>query len=156
MGEYGTMSISELTEYNQIYREAHAEPREEHANGEKPVVEKNLAKEEIYHKFWEQPAPWRSIDKAKNDKWLSGKSLTDARVSKGLDPWEIPSHTQFDERPHTPHLRNFFETVRDGGSQDDLYCPAIEGFRTTVTCMKIHDALANGGKLEFKPEEFEV
>ncbi|NRB43411.1 MAG: Gfo/Idh/MocA family oxidoreductase [Verrucomicrobiales bacterium] len=156
MGEYGTMSISELTEYNQIYREAHAEPWEELANGETPVVEKNLAKEEIYHKFWEQPAPWRSIDKAKNDKWLSGKSLTDARVSKGLDPWEIPSHTQFDERPHTPHLRNFFETVRDRGSQDDLNCPAIEGFRTTVTCMKIHDALANGGKLEFKPEEFEV
>ncbi|MEE3176341.1 MAG: Gfo/Idh/MocA family oxidoreductase [Verrucomicrobiota bacterium] len=156
MGEYGTMSISELTEYNQIYREAHAEPWEELANGETPVIEKNLAKEEIYHKFWEQPAPWRSIDKAKNDKWLSGKSLTDARVSKGLDPWEIPSHAQFEERPHTPHLRNFFETVRDGGSQDDLNCPAIEGFRTTVTCMKIHDALANGGKLEFKPEEFEV
>ena len=156
MGEYGTMSISELTEYNQIYREAHAEPWEELANGETPVIEKNLAKEEIYHKFWEQPAPWRSIDKAKNDKWLSGKSLTDARVSKGLDPWEIPSHAQFEERPHTPHLRNFFETVRDKGSQDDLNCPAIEGFRTTVTCMKIHDALANGGKLEFKPEEFEV
>jgi len=156
MGEYGTMSISELTEYNQIYREAHAEPWEELANGKTPVIEKNLAKEEIYHKFWEQPAPWRSIDKAKNDKWLSGKSLTDARVSKGLDPWEIPSHAQFEERPHTPHLRNFFETVRDEGSQDDLNCPAIEGFRTTVTCMKIHDALANGGKLEFKPEEFEV
>ncbi len=156
MGEDATMSISELTEYNQIYREAHADSWEELANGEKPVVEKNLSKEEIYHKFWEQPAPWRSIDKAKNDKWLSGKSLTDARVSKGLDPWEIPSHAQFEERPHTPHLRNFFETVRDGGSQDDLNCPAIEGFRTTVTCMKIHDALANGGKLEFKPEEFEV
>ncbi|NCG28285.1 MAG: Gfo/Idh/MocA family oxidoreductase [Verrucomicrobiales bacterium] len=156
MGEDGTMSISALTEYNQIYREAHAESWDEFGNGEKPVVEKNLAKEEIYHKFWEQPAPWRSIDKAKNDKWLSGKSLTDARVSKGLDPWEIPSHAQFEERPHTPHLRNFFETVRDGGSQDDLNCPAIEGFRTTVTCMKIHDAIANGGKLEFKPEEFEV
>ena len=120
MGEDGTMSISELTEYNQIYREAHAEPWEEHSTGQKPAIEKDSSKEEIYHKFWEQPAPWRSVDKAKNEKWLSGQGLADARVSKGLDPWEIPSHTQFEERPHTPHLRNFFETVRDKGSQDDL------------------------------------
>ena len=156
MGEDGTMSISELTEYNQIYREAHAESWDEHSLGAKPAIEKDLASEEIYHKFWENPAPWRSIDKAKNEKWLAGKGLADARVSKGLDPWEIPSHTQFEERPHTPHLRNFFETVRDKGSQEDLNCTALEGYRTTVTCMKIHEAIEKGEKLEFKPEEFEV
>lgn len=156
MGENGTMSISELTEYNQIYREAHAESWDEHSLGAKPAIEKDLSSEEIYHKFWENPAPWRSIDKAKNEKWLAGKGLADARVSKGLDPWEIPSHTQFEERPHTPHLRNFFETVRDKGSQEDLNCTALEGYRTTVTCMKIHEAIEKGEKLEFKPEEFEV
>ena len=60
------------------------------------------------------------------------------------------------ERPHTPHLRNFFDTVRNGGTQDDLNCSAYEGFKTCVTCMKVHEALADGGKIEFKPEDFVV
>ena len=158
MGEDGTMSISELTEYNQIYREAHAKSWDELALGGKPLIEKDLSKEEVYHKFWENPAPWRSVNVAKDEKWRADNatSLTDARVSKGLDPWELPSHTQFQERPHTPHLRNFFDAVRNKGSQDDLNCPAIEGFKTTVTCMKIHDAIAKGEKIEFKPEDFVV
>jgi predicted dehydrogenase len=158
MGEDGTMSISELTEYNQIYREAHAKSWDEYGLGAKPLIEKDLSQEEVYHKFWENPAPWRSVNVAKEEKWRADKatSLTDARVSKGLDPWEIPSHTQFQERPHTPHLRNFFDAVRNKGSQDDLNCPAIEGFKTTVTCMKIHDAIAKGEKIEFKPEDFVV
>jgi hypothetical protein len=46
--------------------------------------------------------------------------------------------------------------VRNKGSQDDLNCPAIEGFKTTVTCMKIHEAIAKGEKIEFKPEDFVV
>lgn len=156
MGEDGTMSISELTEYNQIYREAHAKSWDEYGLGQKPLIEKDLSQEEVYHKFWENPAPWRSVDK--DAKWMADKatSLTDARVSKGLDPWELPSHTQFQERPHTPHLRNFFDTVRNNGSQDDLNCPAIEGFKTTVTCMKIHEAIEKGEKIEFKPEDFVV
>jgi predicted dehydrogenase len=152
MGEDGTMSISELTEYNQIYREAHAKSWDEYGLGKKPLIEKEITK--AYNKFWENPAPWRAADK--EAKWLSDKVLTDARVSKGLDPWEIPSHTQFQERPHTPHLRNFFDTVRNNGTQDDLNCPAIEGFKTTVTCMKIHEAIEKGEKIEFKPEDFVV
>lgn len=156
MGEYGTMSISELTEYNQIYREAHAKPWEEFGTGAEPAVAKDLSKEVIYNKFWENPAPWRSANKAQEDRWLATKGLADARVSKGLDPWELPSHVQFDERPHTPHLRNFFDTVAGGGKQDDLNCTAMEGFKTCVTCMKVHEALEAGTKIEFKPEDFVV
>ena len=57
MGEDGTMSISELTEYNQIYREAHAKSWDEYGLGKKPLIEKDLSQEEVYHKFWENPAP---------------------------------------------------------------------------------------------------
>ncbi len=156
MGEYGTMSISELTEYNQVYREAHAPEWAEFALGEAPAVQKDLSQEKIYNRFWEKPAPWRATSQAKHDRWLDTGSLADARVSKGLDPYELPDQVQFKERPHTPHLRNFFDAVRDGGSQDDLNCPAIEGFKTCVTCMKVHDALEAGEKLEFKPEDFVV
>ena len=82
--------------------------------------------------------------------------MGDARVSKGLDPWELPDHVQFKERGHTPHLKNFFDTVSDSGSQDDLNCPAMEGFKSCVTCMKVHEALETGTKIEFKPEDFVV
>ena len=153
MGEDGTMSISELTEYNQIYREAHAKSWDDYGLGKKPLIEKEIG---VYNKFWENPASWRSVNVAKEEKWRADKALSDARVSKGLDPWELPSHVQFQERPHTPHLRNFFDTVRNKGSQDDLNCPAIEGFKTTVTCMKIHEAIEKGEKIEFKPEDFVV
>ncbi|MCP4847729.1 MAG: Gfo/Idh/MocA family oxidoreductase [Verrucomicrobiaceae bacterium] len=162
MGEDGTMSISELTEYNQIYREAHARSWEEYGLGAKPLIEKDISQEEIYHKFWEKKAPWRAA-KTEPGKWnadlpeeIKNSGVADARVSKGLDPWELPSHVQFKERPHAPHLRNFFDAVRNNGSQDDLNCPAIEGFKTTVTCMKIHEAIEKGEKIEFKPEDFVV
>ena len=158
MGENGTMAISELTDYNQIYREANAPDWSDLAQGEFPAIQKDLSQEVIYNRFWEKPSPWRAVSEAKHDKWLDTGSIADARVSKGLDPYELPGHVQIasNERPHTPHLRNFFETVRDGGTQDDLNCPAMEGFKTCVTCMKVHEALETGGKIEFKPEDFAV
>ncbi len=165
MGEDATMAISELDSYNQIYREAHdtrfkidpesdtSEPWSELLAGDEPDLSKTITK--VYNRFWEKPTPWRSVSQAKHDKWLDG-SLADSRVSKALDPYELPDHVQFKDRPHMWHLKNFFDTVASGGSQDDLNCPAEEGFRTCVTCMKIHEALELGGKLEFTPADFEV
>jgi predicted dehydrogenase len=165
MGENATMAISEVDTVNQIYREAHdtrfrVDPEDDSSEawgalltGKLPLLQKTLSK--VYNRFWEKPAPWRSVSQAKHDKWLDG-SLADSRVSKPLDPYELPDHVQFKERPHTPHLRNFFETVAKGGTQDDLNCSAVEGFKTAVTCIKVHEAIEAGTKIEFKPEDFVV
>jgi hypothetical protein len=53
-------------------------------------------------------------------------------------------------------LRNFIEAIREGGSQDDLNCPAIEGFKTLVTVLKIEEAVRARRTLAFDPKEFEV
>jgi predicted dehydrogenase len=162
MGENATLAISELDTVNQIYREAHderfklneqAEPWSQLAAGDSPDLQKTLSK--VYNRFWEKPAPWRATSEAKHDKWLDG-SLADARVSAALDPYELPDHVQFKERPHTPHLRNFFETVANGGTMDDLNCPAIEGYKSAVTCIKVHEAIETGQKLEFTEDDFKV
>lgn len=54
---------------------------------------------------------------------------------------------------HHGHLKNFFDAVR---GRAELNCPAEVGYQTTVSVLKINEAVEAGRKLTFKPEEFAV
>jgi predicted dehydrogenase len=153
MGEYGAISISEVPTVNQAYRESRA------PSWDGLAAEGLLRKAgEVYHRVWEQPMPWRPVVEAQSTRWLAsaagGLQNLDARVlaSAAVDQWELP--VTLDRRPHNPHIRNFVETVRKGGTQSDLNCPVEEGFRTCVTVLHARTAMENGGRYEFKPEDF--
>lgn len=144
LGDQGTVSISEIPTVNQAYREPNAEPWE-------PLIEKGLLVKEvkdIKYNPWDIPKTWG--EKAKP--WVrSTAGEADSRASAELEAFELA--TQLEELSHTPHLRNFFDVVRSK-NKEDLNCPVDEGFKTCVTVLKIYDAVAQGGKVEFTPEDF--
>jgi len=64
-----------------------------------------------------------------------------------------PLSTKLTEPIHQPHLKNFFDAI---WGKAKLNCPAEVGYETAVTVLKVNEAVEAGGKLEFKPEEFEI
>jgi predicted dehydrogenase len=145
MGDQGTVSISEIPKVNQAYREANAEPWDH-------LLEKRLMvrdQKDIKYNPWDIPKTWG--EKAKPWVTSTKKGEADSRASKELEAWELA--TQLEELPHTPHLRNFFDVVRSG-KKEDLNCSVDEGFKTCVTVLKIYDAISQGIKVEFSPEDF--
>ena len=158
MGEDGSIVISEVPKVNQAYRESNSTlDWKTLLETEPPMLKKS---QEVYHKIWEHPRPWGGVTKSKDDRWLAsaggGDAVLDARVaaSAAVDEWELP--VSLDRRPHNPHIKNFVETVRDGGAQEDLNCPVYEAFKTCVTVLKLREAVANGGRYEFTKEDFMV
>ncbi len=147
MGTDGTVSISENPNVNQAYREARAEPWDKFAD--EGFVTKNLSNEEVHHKFWEHPKPWY-----RPSRWLDTGNVVDVRETAALDPWELA--VVLDKPPHQPHLENFFEVCKGSQKQEDLNCPVTEAYKTAVTVLKINDAIAQGSKVEFAPDEFTV
>ncbi|MEZ5302257.1 MAG: Gfo/Idh/MocA family oxidoreductase [Verrucomicrobiales bacterium] len=148
MGVNGTAVMSEVPgNGNEAYREAAAPDWRAEKLVEQGLL-KNLSSE-IHNKFWEKPKPWHRAPA-----WMDSEGVVDARVSKGLDPFSLP--VVLDVRPHTPHLKNFFDTVRANGKQEDLNCTVEDAYRTCVTVLKIRESLASGAKYTFTPEDFTV
>jgi predicted dehydrogenase len=54
---------------------------------------------------------------------------------------------------HMPHIRNFFDAIRKGVPPA---CPPEVGYEALVTALKVNDAMEQGKRLEFKPEEFKA
>jgi hypothetical protein len=54
---------------------------------------------------------------------------------------------------HQPHLENFFDAIRNG---TPLNCPPEVAYETAVTVLRVNQAVAEGKRLEFKPEDFKV
>lgn len=54
---------------------------------------------------------------------------------------------------HQPHLENFFAAVR---GQVQLTCPAATAYPTTVTALKINEAVEEGRTLTLEPDTFAV
>ena len=71
-------------------------------------------------------------------------------VREYLPPtYEIP--VEFHNPYHQPHLMNFFNAIR---GTEALNCPAETGYNTAVTVLKINEAVAQGKRLDFKPDDF--
>ncbi|MBA7660156.1 Inositol 2-dehydrogenase/D-chiro-inositol 3-dehydrogenase [subsurface metagenome] len=54
---------------------------------------------------------------------------------------------------HQPHLQNFFDAIR---GKAELTCPGEVGYETAVAVLKANEAIEEGKKLNFKPEDFKV
>ena len=148
MGDEGTAVISENPAYNRVWREAGAKASWE------PMIKEGLILPAIdapvYNRVWEQPKPW-----TRATPWMAGQSVTDVRETKGADPYDLPKESMQGKAYHQPHLLNFYEAVR---AQDatKLHCPVEEAFRTCVAVLTVNEAIAQGKKIEFKPEDFIV
>lgn len=57
------------------------------------------------------------------------------------------------EHVHQPHLKNFFEAIR---GKAELNCPGEVGYETAVAVLKANEAIDEGKKLNFKPEDFKI
>jgi len=79
------------------------------------------------------------------------EAVLDVRESISPDEHKIP--ITLSDPFHKPHLQNFFNAVR---GLEKLNCPAEVGYETAVTVLKVNDALAAGGRIDFRPEEFEI
>lgn len=65
--------------------------------------------------------------------------------------YELP--VKMSDPYHKPHLQNFFDAVR---GQAKLNCGAETAYKTTVSILKVNEAIQAGKTLEFKTNEFEV
>ena len=128
MGEDGALEISELSDIGRLSAEwsADQERWKNAAGAEPPLIQRDQTQE-----GGRQPL-------------------------RGVERYRLPDHVDFKERPHTPHLRNFFATLRDGGKQKDLNCPATVGFQSLVTTLKLGEAVVERKALDIAPEEFAV
>jgi len=68
-------------------------------------------------------------------------------------PIEYKIHVTLDKPVHQPHLENFFDAIHAGVP---LNCPAEVAYRTTVSVLRINEAVAAQERLTFKPEDFVV
>jgi len=76
-----------------------------------------------------------------------------AMYGKSKPPARFLLTVPVEEAPHQAHLANFFSAIR---GKADLNCPAEVGYETAVGVLKVNEAIAGGGKLHFKEEDFTV
>ena len=133
MGIEGSMVISEMPRWNQVFREKATAP-EWTVWGEKGLVK-------------------RVEDTAAANAEEKKAAEVDVRLAASPPPetWEIP--VLLDKPPHQPHLENFFEAIRKGAP---LNCPAEVGYRSAVAVLKVNEAVVAQKRLEFKPEEYRI
>lgn len=128
MGDQGTLLISEAGTRGEAYREPAAPQWDQ----------------------WVRNGFLFAPPEKKEEKSDSG-ALVDVRESPIPDMYKIG--VEFKDPYHKPHLENFFNAAR---GKEELNCPAEVGYETTVTVLKVNEAVEAGSKLEFKPEEFKI
>jgi len=130
MGDEGTLLISESAVRGMVYREAWV-PAENWDKWVKQGYIKAIQQEQ------EKPA--------------AAGAVLDVRESPKPPSYDLP--VTMDKPYHQPHLENFFDTIR---GKAKLNCPADIGYETTVTVLKVNDAVEAVRRLDFKPDEFKV
>ena len=126
MGLEGTLSISEMPAWNHAYREASAPAWDDH------VAQGLLIKRDAGAEAGEDTA-------------------VDVRESAALDEYELP--VKLEKAIHQPHLENFFDAIRHG---TPLTCPGETGLATTVTVLRINQAVESACREAFQPGDFTV
>lgn len=57
------------------------------------------------------------------------------------------------KKPHTFHLENFFDAIRNGTA---LNCPPDIAYETAVSVLKANEAVQSGCRLSFNPDDFKA
>ncbi len=146
MGDEGTLKISENPKYSKVYREARA-PEWEH------YVKEGLLKRPGAGEEGAAPPskPWEKELKPAFSLAPPRASLVDVRETAALSAWDIP--VTLDKALHQPHLENFFEAIRIG---TPLTSPGEQGFASTVTVLRVNEAVQARKQLAFSPSDFVV
>jgi predicted dehydrogenase len=106
-------------------------------------------------KRWEQCEKLGLV--GKRDEAAEQKQQVDALLKVGGSiavPHFFPLLTKLEDLVHGPHLKNFFDAIRD--SKVKLNCPGEEGYRTAVAVLRANEAIQNGIKVKFKESDFKV
>jgi len=135
MGDEGCMKISEIPRLTKIYREARAPEWD-------GWVDRNFIKQSAAAK--------KSGDE---------EVKVDVRESAALVEYLLP--IELKKKIHQPHLENFFEAVRMFGSDKKkakahLNCPGETALETTVTVLRVNEAIEAKKTIQFKDEDFKV
>ena len=77
--------------------------------------------------------------------------ILDVRVTMEAGKWPLP--VELAKPAHQPHLENFFDAIHYG---KPLNCPAEVGYETAVAVLKVNEAIEDGRKIDFTPEDFKV
>ncbi|MBN2089962.1 Gfo/Idh/MocA family oxidoreductase [candidate division KSB1 bacterium] len=126
MGDEGTLNISESAARGGLYREPSAPD-------------------------WQKWVDMKYLNAPKEEKKTDPTVVLDVRETVAPPQHGIP--IEFNDPYHQPHLQNFFDAIR---GKAKLNCPAEIGYETAVTVLKVNEAVANGRKLSFDPNEFSV
>jgi predicted dehydrogenase len=143
MGTEGSLKISENPRLTRIYREANAPewtPWEERGwiipGGTEGAPAAPTRR------------PWEKPRRGESDQ---APAVVDARETAVLSSWNLGFNA--DKAIHQYHLENFLGAIRHG---TPLNCPADDAFASTVTILKVNEAVASGRKLEFQPSDFQA
>ncbi len=141
MGDEGSLKMSENPKYTKLYREARAPEWDQWVD--KGYIAKPGSGEGAPPpvKPWEKPRPKLAGP--------SKSSTVDVRETAELSAWDMQVY--LDKPIHQPHLENFFDAVRHG---TPLNCPSESAFATTVTVLKVNEAVAAQKMLPFASEDF--
>jgi predicted dehydrogenase len=144
MGDEGALKMSENPKYTRLYREARAPDWQQWVDAGlliKPGEGEGALK---------AAAPW---DKPRPKFSMGGKAagVVDVRETAELSAWDIP--VVLEGAIHQPHLQNFFDAIRHG---TPLNCPGEQGFASTVTVLKVNEAVAAQQMLKMAPADFVV
>jgi predicted dehydrogenase len=135
MGEYGSLTISEIAERgNTVQRETYT--------GEEGKLK--------WNRFIDMGLMLPVREPVKAYTQASNVAL-DVRVTAAADGNALP--VDLLKPAHMPHLENFFDAVRKG---TQLSCPADLAYESAVAVLAANRSVAEGKTIHFKPEDFHV
>ena len=150
MGDEGALKMSENPKFTKLYREARAPEWDQF------VTQKLISRPDSGEgataglKPWDKPRQRLAIpSKVPVGASAGGPAKVDVRETAQLSAWDMP--VTLDKAIHQPHLENFFDAMRKGAS---LNCPGESAFATTVTVLKVNEAIAAQKMLTFAPTDF--
>ena len=127
MGTAGSLKISELSKWTQVFREAHAEDWTRYV------------KQEIVSA---PPAPRKPEP---------GQAAVDVRVSAEMAAYSLP--VDLSKPVHQPHLENFFDAIR---GRAKLTCPADVALTSEIAVFKVYEALRAERKIALTKEDYQL
>ncbi|MBN2210036.1 MAG: Gfo/Idh/MocA family oxidoreductase [Sedimentisphaerales bacterium] len=122
------------------------------------VTSEDITRTALYRESWVDKTLWYPWEEKRYIKRVAGldrpvtsKAVVDPRAT--VPPAKYYLLAEMNQPFHQPHLQNFFDAVRGKAS---LTCPAEIGYETAVSVLKVNEAIAGRGRIDFKAEDFKV
>ena len=130
MGTEGTINISENDAFTKLYRES-----KNTAEADEEVSEEEKAS--MYR--WDSLVVRNILQKDRGAK-IDTSGAIGAYSSPPADAYNLPGGIALNDKPHTPHLRNFFDAVR---GKTKLNCDARHAFESEAPIFWVNPSAQN-------------